>query len=158
MTWSAVCLVAPYSQFGDGARPHGRVKTPYTSPQAIEPVVSSFQDVLGRLIPSGLKLNQGMKARTIEVLTFHLCFIHCFTRMSSLDKLPNSFHAAGANWRLDLSLSRCASCCPTNCPCGTWSGSWIARFAKESIALNRWSSAGCLRRQESPRLVWDASI
>ena len=47
--------------------------------------------------------------------TFHLCFVDCFTRMSSLDKLHNSFHAAGTNGRLDLSLPRCASCCPTNC-------------------------------------------
>ena len=63
-------------------------------------------------------------------------------RMFSLDKLPNSFHAAGTNGRLDLSLPRCVSCCPTNCLCSRWSGSWMARFAKKSIASNRRSSAG----------------
>ena len=63
-------------------------------------------------------------------------------RMSSLDRLPHSFHAAGTNGRLDLSLPRCASCCPTNCPCSTWSGSCIAQFAKENVAPNQRSSAG----------------
>ena len=62
--------------------------------------------------------------------------------MSSLDKLPNSFHTAGTNGHLDISLPRCASCCPTNCPCSTLSGSWIAQLAKESVAPNRRSSAG----------------
>ena len=62
--------------------------------------------------------------------------------MSSSDKLPNSFHAAGTNGRLDLSLPRCASCCPTNYPRSTGSRSWIAQFAKESVAPNRRSSAG----------------
>ena len=62
--------------------------------------------------------------------------------MSSLDKLSNSFHAAGTNGRLDLSLPRCASCCPTNCPCSTGSGSWIARFAEESVAPNWRTSTG----------------
>ena len=61
--------------------------------------------------------------------------------MSSLDKLPNNFHAAGTNGRLDLSLPSCVSCCPTNCLCSTWSGSWIARFVKKSVAPNRRSSA-----------------
>ena len=64
--------------------------------------------------------------------------------MSSLDKLPNSFQAEGTNERLDLSLPRCASCCSTNCPCSTWSGSLIARFAKESVAPNQLSSACCI--------------
>ena len=108
--------------------------------------LSLTQDVLGRLIPSCLELTLGMKSRTLEVLSnysaFHLCFVHCFTRMLSLNKLSNSFHAAGTNGRLDLSLSKCAFCCPTNCPCSTWSGSWIALFAKESVAPNRRSSAG----------------
>ena len=31
---------------------------------------------------------------------------------------------------------------PTNYACCTWSGSWIARFAKESVGPNRWSSVG----------------
>ena len=62
--------------------------------------------------------------------------------MSTLDKLSNSFHAAGTNGRLDPSLPGCASFCSTNCPCSTWSESWIARFAKESVAPNRRSSAG----------------
>ena len=62
--------------------------------------------------------------------------------MSSLDKLPNSFHAATTNGRLDLSLPRCASCCPTNCPCSTWSGLWMARFVKESVAPYRRGLAG----------------
>ena len=62
--------------------------------------------------------------------------------MPSLDKLSNSFHAAGTNGYLDLSLSRCASCCPTNCQYSTWSGSWISRFPKESADPNRRSSAG----------------
>ena len=62
--------------------------------------------------------------------------------MSSLDKLPNSFHAAGTNGRHDLSLPRCTSCCSTNCPCSIWSGSWIALFAKDNVAPNRRSSVG----------------
>ena len=62
--------------------------------------------------------------------------------MSSLDKLPNSFHAAGTNEGLDLSLPWCASCCPTNCQYSTWSGSLITRFAKKCVAPNRRSSAG----------------
>ena len=62
--------------------------------------------------------------------------------MFSSDKLSNSFLAAGTNGRLDPSLPRCASYCPTNCPCSTWMGLWIARFARESVAPNRRSSAG----------------
>ena len=99
-----------------------------------------------QLIPSGLELTLGMKVRTLEVLSklsaFHLCFVHDFTRMSSLDKLPNNFLAAGTNVRLDPSLPRCAFCCSINCPCSIWSGSWIARFAKRSVAPNRRISAG----------------
>ena len=83
---------------------------------------------------------------TLEVLSkqsaFYVCFAHCFTRMSSVDKLSNSFHAAGTNGRLDLSLPKCASCFPTNCPCSTWLASWIAQFAKESVAPNRPSPDG----------------
>ena len=62
--------------------------------------------------------------------------------MSSSDKLSNSFHAAGTNVRLDLSLPRCTSCCPTNCPSITWSRLWIAQYARESVAPYWWSSAG----------------
>ena len=85
---------------------------------------------------------RGRLATDPQTFVFHLCFVLCFTRMSSLDRLPNSFHVAGTNGRLDLSPSRCASCYPTNCPCSPWFGSWIAQFAKESVALNRQSSAG----------------
>ena len=63
-------------------------------------------------------------------------------RTFSSDRLFHSFHTAGTNGRLDLSLPWCASCCPINCPCKTWSGSWIARFAKKTVALNLRSSAG----------------
>ena len=38
-TWSAVCSIAPHSQFGEGARPHfvrGRMESRSTHPQAIE--------------------------------------------------------------------------------------------------------------------------
>ena len=69
------------------------------------------------------------------------------------DKLSNSFHAAGTNKRLDPSLPWCASCCPTNCPCSTWSGSWIARFAKESVAPNQPSSAGWIPARTSKSSV-----
>ena len=104
------------------------------------------QDVLGRLIQRGLELALGMKAQTLDKLSkwsaFNLCLVYCFSRMFSSDKLSNSFHAAGINGRLDLSLPRWASCCPTNCPCSTRSGACIARFAKEIVVHNRRSSAG----------------
>ena len=36
IAWSAVCSMAPNSQFDDGARPHLHMETPDVSPQAIE--------------------------------------------------------------------------------------------------------------------------
>ena len=138
--WSAVCSMAPHSQFVMERGPfvHGQMKTSYTSPQAIEP----YPRCSGQTHSNWLWTDPG-----------------CFTRMSSSDKLSNSFHTAGTNGRLDVSLLWRASCCPTNCACSTWSGSWIARFAKESVAPNRRNSAGWMpAKTGKSSLVWDASI
>ena len=66
----------------------------------------------------------------------------CLLLHADVQFRQTSFHAAGTNGSLYLSLPRCASCCPTNCPCSTWSGSWIAQFTKESVTSTRQSSAG----------------
>ena len=60
--------------------------------------------------------------------------------MPSSDSSYNSFCADGTNGRLDLSLS-CGTLIDPACgPCKMWSGS----LTKESVALQRQSSAGCM--------------
>ena len=61
MMWSAVCSLAPHSQFARGARPHlymDEQKRPTPERRRL----SLTQAALGRPIPKGLELALGMKA------------------------------------------------------------------------------------------------
>ena len=115
--WSAVCSVAPHSQFGEGARPHlcmDDLKRPTPERRRL----SLTQAVLGKLIPRGLALTLGMKAWSADILLeysmSHFAFVHWAARTPISDRLSSSFRAAGTNGRLDFSLSLRASCDPYN--------------------------------------------
>ena len=110
--WSAVCSVAPHSQFEKGARPHlyiGKRNRPTPERRRL----SLTQAFLGKLISKGLSLTLGMKAWSADVLCeysmSHLVFVHWAARMPISDRLSSSFRAAGINGRLDFSLSLRAS-------------------------------------------------
>ena len=143
--WSAVCSLAPHSQFGKGARPHLYMDEP-KRPTPERRRLSLTQEALGRLMPIGLVLTLGMKSWSPEILSeysmFHLAFVHWATRVPIVDRLSSSFRAAGTNGCLDLSLFLSALCGPTRQPCRIWSGSRELRLARERVAPWRRSSAG----------------
>ena len=72
----------------------------------------------------------------------HVKFVHWAALMPNSDKLCNSFHVTGANRCLDFSLSLQAVCGSASWPCRMWPGYKELRFAKESVAHWRRSSAG----------------
>ena len=57
--WSAVCLLAPHSQFGEEARPHLCMDEP-KRPTPLRRRLSLTQAVLAKLIPMGLVLTLEM--------------------------------------------------------------------------------------------------
>ena len=74
-TWSAVCSKAPHSQFGEGARPH-LCMDEWNRPTPVRRRLSLNQATRGKLIPTGLALVSGTKARSLEAFSqysvFHL--------------------------------------------------------------------------------------
>ena len=118
--WSAVCLVAPHSQFATGARPHLYMDEP-KRPTPERRRLSLTQAALGKPIPKGLVLTLGMKTWSADILLeysmSHFMFVHWAARTPISDRLSSNFRAAGTNERLDFSLSLRASCDPCNCPC-----------------------------------------
>ena len=107
-TWSAVCSEAPYSQFGEGARPH-LCMDEWNRPTPVRSRLSLTQAARGKSIPTGLAPVSGTKARSLEAFpqysVFHLWFVHSEARMPSLARLSKRFRAPGTNGRLDLSLT-----------------------------------------------------
>ena len=107
-TWSAVCSEAPYSQFGEGARPH-LCMDEWNRPIPVRRRLSLTQAARGKPIPTSLAPVSGTKARSLEAPSqysvFHLWFVHSEARMPSLARLSKRFRAAGTNGRLDLSLT-----------------------------------------------------
>ena len=110
MMWSAVCSLAPYSQFARGARPHlymDKQKRPTPERRRL----SLTQAALGRPIPKGLDLELalGMKAWSDNALAeysmSHFVFVHRAARTSISERLSSNFRAAGTNERLDFNLS-----------------------------------------------------
>ena len=106
-TWSAVCSVALYSQFGEEARPH-LCMNEWNHPTPVCSRLSLTQAARGKPIPTGLAPVPGTKTRSLEVFSqyfvFHLCSVHSEARMPSLARLSKRFRAAYTNRRLDLSL------------------------------------------------------
>ena len=72
-TWSAVCLEAPHSQFGEGARPH-LCMNKWNRPTPVRRRLSLTQAARGKLIPTGLTLVPGTKARSLEALSQYSAF------------------------------------------------------------------------------------
>ena len=72
----------------------------------------------------------------------HAKFVLWAAQMPNLDKLCNSFRAAGTNGCLDFNLSLLAACDSVSWPCRMWPGSKELRLAKESDAPWQRSSAG----------------
>ena len=74
-TWSAVCLEAPHSQFGEGARPH-LCMDEWNRQTPVRRRLSLTQAARGKPIPTGLAPVSGTKARSLETLSqysvFHL--------------------------------------------------------------------------------------
>ena len=108
MMWSAVCSLAPHSQFARGARPHlymDEQKRPTPERRRL----SLTQAALGRPIPKGLELALGMKAWSDNALAeysmSHFVFVHSAARTSISERLSSNFRAAGTNERLDFNLS-----------------------------------------------------
>ena len=61
--WSSVCLEAPHSQFGKGARPHLCIDK-WGCPTPVRRQLSLTQDVWGKFDPTGLSLILGIKHGT----------------------------------------------------------------------------------------------
>ena len=72
-TWSAVCSEAPHSQFGKGARPH-LCMDEWNRPTPVRRRLSLIQAARGKLIPTGLTLVPGTKARSLEALSQYSAF------------------------------------------------------------------------------------
>ena len=74
-TWSAVCSEVPHSQFGEGARPHLYMYE-WDRPTPVHRRLNLTQAARGKLIPTGLALVPGTKARSLEAFSqysvFHL--------------------------------------------------------------------------------------
>ena len=107
-TWSAVCLEAPHSQFGEEARPH-LCMDKWNRPTPVRRRLSLTQAARGKPISTGLASVRGTKARSLEAFSqysiFHLWIVHSEARMPSLARLFKRFRATGTNERLDLSLT-----------------------------------------------------
>ena len=133
--WSAVCSVAPHSQFGEGARPHLYMSEP-KRPVPERNRLSLTQDALGRLIPNGLVETLGMKAWSADVLVeyskFQLVFAHCAALMPISDRLSSNLRAAGTKGCLDFSLFLSAS----------W-GPWKRPSARVSLLGGEAQQVGC---------------
>ena len=146
-TWSAVCSEAPHSQFGEGARTHLFIDK-WNRPTPVHRRLSLTQAARDKPIPTDLAPVSGTKARTKEAFSqysvLHLWFVHSETQMPSLARLSKRFRAADTNGRLDHSLTWRVSENPLKRPYKVWSGSRDLRWAKESVAPIRRSSAGCM--------------
>ena len=97
MMRSAVCSLAPHSQFVRGARPY------------------LYIDEQKRPTPErSLVLALGMKAWSDDALAeysmSHFVFVHSAARTSISERLCSNFRAAGTNERLDFKLSLHTSC------------------------------------------------
>ena len=74
-TWSAICLEAPHSQFGEGARPH-LCMDEWNRPTPVRRRLSLTQAARDKPIPIGLATVPGTKTRSLEAFlqysVFHL--------------------------------------------------------------------------------------
>ena len=108
-TWSAVCSMAPNSQFGEGARFH-LCMDEWNRPIPVLKRLSLTQAARDKPIPTGLAPVLGTKTRSLEEFlqysAFYLWFIYSEARMPNPAMLSKRFRAAGTNKRLDLSLYR----------------------------------------------------
>ena len=109
MMWSAVCSLAPHSQFARGARPHlymDEQKRPTPERRRL----SLTQAALGRPTPKGLVLALGMKAWSDDALAeysmSYFVFVPWAARTSISERLSGNFRAAGTNECLDFNLSQ----------------------------------------------------
>ena len=140
-TWSAVCSAAPHSQFGEGARPH-LCMDERNCPTPVLKRLSLTEAARGKPILIGLA--QVLVTQTGRIFTILRIPLMICPLRSADDKSParlsKRFRAAGTNGRLDLSLSWRASEDPLKKHYR--SGSKDSRWAKESVAPSRPSSAG----------------
>ena len=72
-TWSAVCSEALHSQFSEGARPH-LCMDKWNCPTPVHRWLSLTQAAWGKLIPTGLALVSGTKARSLEAFSQYSAF------------------------------------------------------------------------------------
>ena len=74
-TWSAVCLEAPHSQFGEGTRPH-LCMDEWNRPTLVRRRLSLTQAARNKPIPTGLAPVPGTKTWSLEAFSqysvFHL--------------------------------------------------------------------------------------
>ena len=161
-TWSAVCSEAPYSQFGEGARPH-LCMDEWNRPTPVRRRLSLTQAARGKPIPTGLAPVPGTK---------HGAWKHFHSTPFSI---------------CDLSIQR-RGCqvwqgCPRDsahlAPMGVWIivslGDYLTTHLKDhtrydrgpeihdeprrvSLPFGEAQLAGCLRVQVGNPLEWDAGI
>ena len=72
-TWSAVCSEVPYSQFGEGVRPH-LCMDEWNCPTPVHRQLSLTQAARGKPIPTGLASVWGTKARSHEAFSQYSVF------------------------------------------------------------------------------------
>ena len=149
--WSAVCSLAPHSQFAEKARPH-LCMDETKRPTLLHKQLGLTQDVLVELIPMDLVLTLGVQTQRANVLldysVSHVKFVNWAARMPNLDNLCNNLRAAGRNGCLDFSLPLLEACDSVSWPCRMWSG------CKKTAG----SQGECLRELGSCPLEWDIGI
>ena len=110
MMWSAVCSLAPHSQFVRGARPHWYMDE-QKRPTPERRGLTLTHAALGRPIPKGLVLALGIKARSDDALAeYSMSHFVWAARTSISERLSSNFRAAGTNERVDFNLSLHTSC------------------------------------------------
>ena len=72
-TWSAVCLAAPRSQFGEGTRPH-LCMDEWNCPTPVLKRLSLTQAARGKSITTGLAPVPGTKVRSLEAFSQYSAF------------------------------------------------------------------------------------
>jgi len=143
-TWSTVCSSAPHSQAAEEVIPH-LYKQGRKRPTPVRRRLSRTQALLARATPGGWVPMLGMKMRSLVGLSAHFAF-HWWSAQWAPRKLLLSdkrMSCCAASTNRCLGLRRRASALDGRVST-EWSGcpSSMARRARDSVALLRWSSAG----------------
>ena len=161
-TWSAVCSEAPHSQFGEGARPH-LCMDEWNRPTPVRRRLSLTQAARGKLIPTGLTLVPGTKARAWK--HFHstprsICDLYIQKRGCQVwQGCPNaSAHLAQTGVWILVSLDHYLRTHLKNHTRYDRGPEIHGKPRRVSLPVGEAQLAGCLKVQVGGPLEWDAGI